>query len=175
MPKIIPTTPRVRRRLAAVLTIGAIGSIGTLAGCASSTLNALDNNALDNTTTQSTQAPASPESVAVDTTHPLYELRTYTTNDGKLDALHARFRDHTQRLFEKHGIANVAYWNPSDQPNTLIYIVAHKSAEAAKASWAAFVADPEWQAVYAASIADGRLVSNIESVFMRKTDYSPAN
>ena len=103
---------------------------------------------------------------------PLYELRTYTTNEGKLDNLHSRFSDHTMVLFEKHGIKNVGYWIPTDKPNTLVYIIAHKSADAAQASWKAFVADPEWQKVYAASIADGRLVSNIESVFMTKAPYS---
>ena len=106
--------------------------------------------------------------------NPLYELRTYTTNDGKLDALHARFRDHTARLFERHGIQNVAYWTPTDKPNTLVYIVAHPDRDAAKAAWAAFVADPEWKTAYAASIADGQLVTNIDSVFMTATDYSPA-
>lgn len=117
----------------------------------------------------------SSNNTGVDTTeYPLYELRTYTTNPGKLDALHARFRNHTQRLFEQHGIQNIAYWTPTDKPNTLVYIVAHKDRESAAAAWAAFVADPEWQSVYAASIAGGKLVVNIDSVFMAATDYSPA-
>ena len=103
----------------------------------------------------------------------LYELRTYTTNEGKLDNLHNRFRNHTMTMFEKHGMKNVAYWIPTETPNTLIYIIAHANSETAQASWKAFVADPEWQKVYADSIADGRLVNNIESVFMAKTDYSP--
>ncbi len=103
----------------------------------------------------------------------LYELRTYTANEGKLDALHDRFRNHTMRIFEKHGMQNVAYWLPADTTDTLIYVIGHKDADAAKASWQAFVADPEWQEVYADSIADGRLVKNIENVFMSKTDYSP--
>ncbi len=105
--------------------------------------------------------------------HSLYELRTYTANEGKIDALHSRFRNHTMGLFEKHGIKNIAYWSPAEEPNKLVYIIAHTSAEAAQASWGAFVEDPEWQKVYAASIADGRLVANIESVYMTKTDYSP--
>ena len=103
----------------------------------------------------------------------VYEMRTYTTNEGKFEALQARFRDHTMKLFEKHGMSNVAYWVPLDQPNTLIYLLAHQSRAAATQSWQAFVADPEWQAVYQASIADGRLVNNVVSVFMTKTDYSP--
>ena len=103
----------------------------------------------------------------------LYEMRIYTANEGKLDALHDRFRNHTMGIFEKHGMQNVAYWIPADQADTLIYIIAHKDGEAAKASWQAFVADPEWQKVYADSIADGRLVKNIDNTFMTKTDYSP--
>ncbi len=105
--------------------------------------------------------------------HAVFELRTYTTNEGKLDALHTRFREHTMKIFEKHGMQNVGYWIPTDKPNTLIYIIAHKDADTAAANWQAFVSDPQWQAVYADSIKDGRLVKKIESVFMTKTDYSP--
>jgi len=106
---------------------------------------------------------------------PLFELRTYTTHQGKLDELHSRFRDHTQGLFEKHGIKNVAYWTPVDTPNTLIYVIAHASKASAEASWKAFVDDPQWRSVYAKSQANGPLVANIESVFMTATDYSPKN
>src|SRR5687767_15302318 len=70
----------------------------------------------------------------------VYELRTYTAAEGKLAALHARFRDHTLKLFKKHGMVNVAYWSPSDDPlkkDTLIYVVKHASREAAAQSWAA--------------------------------------
>lgn len=112
-------------------------------------------------------------SAAIADGHSLYELRTYYANEGKIDALHSRFRDHTMTLFEKHGIKNVAYWSPAEQPNTLIYLIAHKSADAAKTSWSTFVKDPAWVKVYQASIADGKLVSKIDSVFMTKTDYSP--
>ncbi len=103
----------------------------------------------------------------------VYELRTYTTNEGKLPALHSRFRHHTMALFAKHGMRNIAYWIPQNTPNTLIYIIAHDSREAADGNWREFVNDPDWQKVYAASIANGRLVKNIDSVFMTKTDYSP--
>ncbi len=106
--------------------------------------------------------------------YPLYELRTYTTNEGKLDDLQSRFRNHTMALFEKHGAKNIAYWTPTELPNTLIYIIAHKSAEARAASWKAFLEDPVWRDAYAASIAEGELVTNIDSVLMRATDYSPA-
>ena len=105
----------------------------------------------------------------------VFELRTYTVPPGKLELLNSRFRDSTMRLFEKHGMTNVAYWIPRDKPDTLIYVLAHKSREAAAASWKAFIADPEWQAVLKASdVAAGvRLPSKIESVFMDPTDYSP--
>ena len=107
----------------------------------------------------------------------VFELRTYTTNPDKLGALNTRFRDHTLRLFEKHGMQNVGYWVPSDEPksaNTLIYIIAHKSREAAKQSWSAFGKDPEWQKVAKESEAAGRILEKApESVFMQATDYSP--
>ncbi len=109
------------------------------------------------------------------TSEQVFELRTYTTSPGRLDALHARFTDHTIELFERHGMTNIGYFVPQDAPlaaNTLIYIVAHDSRDAAKASWAAFVADPEWQKAYEASISDGPIVDTIDSVFMDATDYS---
>ena len=106
----------------------------------------------------------------------VFELRTYTTPEGKLPNLEARFRDHTMRIFENHGITNVAYWVPQDEPNsanTLVYIIAHESREAAAASWAAFGADPEWQRVSRESQVDGRILNNVESVFLDPTDFSP--
>ena len=106
----------------------------------------------------------------------VFELRTYTASEGKLDELHARFRDHTIRIFANHGITNIGYWAPQDAPlseNTLVYILAYPSREAAQQSWDAFRQDPEWRKVVAESQVDGRLVSNVESVFMDATDYSP--
>ena len=106
----------------------------------------------------------------------VFELRTYTAPEGKLPNLQARFRDHTMRIFEKHGITNVGYWVPQDAPlseSTLIYIIAHEDREAAKASWDDFRNDPEWQKVSRESQVDGRIVSNVESVFMDATGYSP--
>ena len=105
----------------------------------------------------------------------VFELRTYTSPDGKLDALQARFRDHTRRIFDKHGMTSIGYWIPQDDPlksNTLIYILAHPSREAAKKNWAEFAADPEWKQVAAESQKDGPIVSKIVSVFMDPTDYS---
>jgi len=106
----------------------------------------------------------------------IFELRTYTTNDGKLDALHNRFRDHTNKLFIKHGMELVGYWTPADGPqagNTLVYMLAFPSRDASKKSWKAFRDDPDWQAAYKASIAGGRLVKQVKSQFLDPTDYSP--
>jgi hypothetical protein len=105
----------------------------------------------------------------------VFELRTYVSTEGKLDNLLARFRDHTIKLFEKHGMENIGYWVAADAPaskNTLIYIVAHKSREAAKASWDAFRADPEWVKAKNASEANGAIVDKVTSVFMTPTDFS---
>ena len=107
----------------------------------------------------------------------VFEMRTYTAAPGKFADLQKRFRDHTLRIFEKHGMQNVGYWVPADPPNsenTLVYILAHKSREAAKKSWADFGADPEWQKVRKESMADGvSLTTKVESVFLNPTDYSP--
>lgn len=106
---------------------------------------------------------------------PVFELRTYTTHEGKLPALNKRFAEHTARLFEKHGMRNIGYWVPTDPEradNTLIYILAHKSREAAQQSWQAFLEDPEWQAAYAKSREDGPIVKHIDSVYMTATEYS---
>ena len=105
----------------------------------------------------------------------VFELRTYTTHEGKLADLLARFRDHTTRLFEKHGMANIGYWVPQDAPaskNTLIYIVAHANREAAKKSWDAFRADPAWQEARKTSEAAGPIVSKLESIYLDPVDFS---
>ena len=103
----------------------------------------------------------------------VYELRTYTTHEGKLPDLHARFENHTMGLFEKHGIRNVAYWVPVDTPNTLVYLIAHKDMESAPKNWRAFGSDPAWQAAAKASRENGPIIVNIENVFMTSTPYSP--
>jgi NIPSNAP len=106
----------------------------------------------------------------------VFEIRTYTTHDGRLDALNARFRNHTTRLFGRHGMTNVGYWTPAEGPlagNTLIYILAFPDLEAAKKSWDGFRSDPEWKKIRAESEANGPIVSKIESVFLQPTDYSP--
>ena len=102
----------------------------------------------------------------------VFELRTYVALEGKLPNLLARFRDHTVKLFEKHGMQNIGYWVPKDQPNTLIYIVAHKSQDAAKASWDAFRQDPVWVKARTESEASGKIVDKVTSVFMDPADFS---
>ncbi|MEO7158220.1 MAG: NIPSNAP family protein, partial [Vicinamibacterales bacterium] len=96
--------------------------------------------------------------------------------DGKLPLLQARFRDHTIRIFNNHNMKSVGYWVPQDAPakdNTLVYIISHDSREAAKKSWADFMADPEWKKVSAESQVEGPIVTKVVSVFMDATDYSP--
>jgi len=110
----------------------------------------------------------------------VYELRTYTTLPGRLPALHKRFSEHTMKLFEKHGMKNEAYWVPTDderKDTTLIYVISHENEDAAKKSWAAFQADPDWQKARAASEAEdagGKILAKApERVFMKLTNYSP--
>jgi hypothetical protein len=106
----------------------------------------------------------------------VFEIRTYTAEPGKLEALQARFRDHTVDIFNKHGMTSVGYFAPSDEPlskNTLIYILEFPSRDAAKKSWDAFRNDPEWQKVQKESEANGKLVTKVDSVFAEPTDFSP--
>ena len=108
----------------------------------------------------------------------VYELRIYHAAEGKLPDLLKRFREHTTKRFERHGMKNVAYWTPMDDPaksNTLIYILSHPSREAAAANWKAFQADPEWIDVKTKSEANGKLVEKVDSTFMTKTDFSNFN
>lgn len=107
----------------------------------------------------------------------VFELRTYTAAPGKLDALNARFRDHTIALFKKHGMEVVGFWMPVDKEagagEKLVYILAHPSRAAAETNWKAFREDPEWVKVKAESETAGTLAPKVESVFLTATDYSP--
>jgi hypothetical protein len=106
----------------------------------------------------------------------VFELRTYTAAAGKMDALQARFRDHTCKLFEKHQMTVIGFWSPTDAEQAkqkLVYMLAFPSAEAAAQRWKDFQADPEWKAVKEASEKDGKLTERIESVYLKPTDYSP--
>lgn len=105
----------------------------------------------------------------------VFELRTYTCNEGKLPDLEKRFRDHTITIFNRHHMTSIGYWIPQDAPrsqNTLIYVLAHPSRDAAKENWDAFRKDPEWQKVAAESEANGKIVSHVDSVFMDPADFS---
>lgn len=106
----------------------------------------------------------------------VFEIRTYHALPGRLDALHERFREHTLKMFEKHGMTNVVYLTPQDSPraeNTLVYLISHASREAAKANWASFSSDPAWKKIAADSQLDGKIVEKVESEFLDATDYSP--
>jgi hypothetical protein len=106
----------------------------------------------------------------------VYELRTYHCMPGKLEALKSRFRDHTIKIFERHGMKSIGYWTPADAPasqDTLTYILQHESREAAQKSWTEFRADPEWIQVRDASEKDGKLVEKVDSTYMSATDFSP--
>jgi len=106
----------------------------------------------------------------------VFEMRTYYAPPGKMKALHARFRDHTTKLFEKHGITIIGFWSPLDPAQAeekLIYILAFPSKEAADKSWAAFREDSEWKAAKAASEKEGPLVKKVDSVYLSPTNYSP--
>jgi hypothetical protein len=120
-------------------------------------------------------APAPGGSIAPDS-H-TFELRTYTAEPGKLEALHGRFRDHTNRLFAKHGMKIVGFWVPSDKDkgadNTLVYLLEFPDRAARNKAWEDFGKDPEWIAARDASEANGKLVAKVDSVLLRATDYSP--
>jgi len=106
----------------------------------------------------------------------VFELRTYVTHPGRLADLNKRFREHTCRLFQKHGIELVGFWTPTDGPqaeDTLIYVVAFPSLEAREKAWKAFKDDPEWKKAFAESHKSGVIVKQIESRLMKPTDYSP--
>jgi len=125
---------------------------------------------------QTPNAPAAALSPSIVKGSRTFELRTYYTNPGKLEELHARFRNHTIALFKKHGMTVVGFWAPTAPPdaaaNTLVYLLAYPSDEAREAAWKAFNADPEWVAVRDASERNGKLVTKVDSVMMKATDYS---
>lgn len=106
-----------------------------------------------------------------------FEIRTYTAAPGKLEELHARFRNHTMKLFKKHGMEVVGFWGPTDKDkgseNTLVYVMSFPSREARDKAWQAFINDPDWQKARAESEKNGKLPEKIESVILNATDYSP--
>ena len=114
------------------------------------------------------------ESYAQPPSH-VYELRLYHAREGKMDALKARFGDHTDGIFKRHNMKSIGYWSPEDAPdsqNLFIYILEHPSRQEAEKNWAAFQADPEWKKVKAESEANGPLVDHIDHYFMDPTTFS---
>jgi hypothetical protein len=110
--------------------------------------------------------------------HHVYELRLYHVNEGKMDALKARFGDHTDSIFKRHNMKSIGYWSPEDAPgsqNLFIYILEHSSRQEAEKNWTAFQADPEWRKVKAESEARGALVDHIDRYFMDPTSFSALN
>jgi len=103
----------------------------------------------------------------------LFEIRTYTTAEGRLDALHKRFREHTNKLFVKHGMTLVGYWTPADKPETLVYILAYPNMAGREKSWKGFMGDPVWKKAWADSKKDGPIVTKVVKQFLKPTDYSP--
>lgn len=112
------------------------------------------------------------QSSAADTR--LFEMRVYYANEGKLDALHARFRDHTMKLFEKHGMTNLGYFVPTgaNPERKLVYFLAYPDKTARDASWKGFMNDPAWKKAFADSHKDGVIVARVENAFLTATDYS---
>lgn len=148
-----------RMKFSAVLAALAVGSLVALRAPAADDEKA-------------TQAAAS-----ADAKGRYYEMRTYTTAEGKLEDLHNRFRNHTNRLFKKHGIEMVGYWTPADEAkskSTLVFILAYPSREEREKRWQAFANDPEWKKAAAESERNGKIVVKVEQLFMNPTDYSPA-
>ena len=121
------------------------------------------------------EKPGGPSSPSIAKDSRCFEMRTYYPAPGKFEALHKRFRNHTNKLFVKHGMELVGYWVPveKDQGEKLVYILAHKSRDAAKKSWQGFIDDPDWKKAKAESEVDGKLVDKVDVVFMSATDYSP--
>ncbi len=104
----------------------------------------------------------------------IFEMRTYYAAPGKLDDLNKRFREHTTALFTKHGMTNLGYWTPIENPDSkLVYVLAYPSREARDASWKAFMADPDWKKAQGESEVNGKLVAKVEQLFMTATDFSP--
>ena len=106
----------------------------------------------------------------------VFELRTYKATPGNLDNLHARFRDHTTRIFRKHGMEVIGYWSPTseeEREDTLVYLLGHDNQAAADQAWQDFIAAPEWARVAEESNRNGQILGGIERKYMIATDYSP--
>ncbi len=159
-----------KQRLKSLLVLVVVFGLGFLAGRPGAAPPADAAEATLPETTRASEAEVGTQANRV------FELRTYTANEGKFEDLLARFRNHTLRIFEKHGMTNIGYWIPQDDElsgNTLVYLLAHPSREAADASWRAFGSDPEWQRVAEESQRNGRLIANLQRQYLDPTDFSP--
>jgi len=143
-------------------------------------ISALITNGQNSAPTEPQAQPATPvlaPSPSLSKDSRCFELRTYYAAPGKLEELHARFRNHTMKLFKKHRMEVVGFWGPTDKDkgseNTLVYVLAFPSREAREKAWQEFRTDPEWQAVAKESEKNGKLTDKIDSVVMKATDYSP--
>jgi hypothetical protein len=104
----------------------------------------------------------------------VFELRIYTVLPDRMPVMHARFKNHTNALLTKHGMTLIGFWTPqgADAEKKLYYLVAHKSKEAADASWGAFIQNPEWKKVREESEKDGKIVEKVERVWLDPAEYS---
>jgi hypothetical protein len=164
------TTPMKRRTLLEGVPLALLVPSGVLQATESAFAPALDSNLTPNLKKEDAMPASTPDSTVV------HELRIYHAAAGKLDALVARFRDHTMALFTKHGLKSVAYWTAIDEPvksSTLFYILEHPSRDAATANWKSFQDDPEWKSVKEKSEVNGKLAEKIDSTFLTLTDFSP--
>ncbi len=170
----------MNRGSAATLVIAVLAAVGVAAtGPAATGPVAIGLAAIDSASVGSASvgsAPSVSEIAGAQGMDRVFELRTYTVAEGRLPALLARFGGGETDLFEKHGMQGVGYWVPDEPPlseNTLVYMLAHDSREAAEASWQGFRDDPEWIEMWDASRADGPIVTNVESLFLNPTEFSP--
>jgi hypothetical protein len=108
------------------------------------------------------------------TNNRLFELRTYTANEGKLDHLIARFENYTLAFFESHGIKVEGFWIPLENPEQkLIYLLSYPSLDAREKSWENFQNDPKWIQARDESNSNGDILARKESVYLQPTHFSP--
>jgi hypothetical protein len=159
-----------RRTVLEAMPLALLVPTGVLQATESAFAQVPDSNLTPNPKKEDAMPASTPDSTVV------YELRIYHAAAGKLDALVARFRDHTMALFTKHGLKSVAYWTAIDEPaksSTFFYILEHPSRDAATANWKSFQDDPEWKSVKEKSEVNGKLAEKIDSTFLTLTDFSP--
>jgi hypothetical protein len=105
----------------------------------------------------------------------IYQLRIFTDHPGRVDAHINRFREHTCRLLEKHGITVVGCWTTatSDHTDQVVFMTAHESLEAMQSAQKAFAADPEQNAMVKESELDGPIIHHSDNCYLQPADFSP--